>query len=197
VTEIKDDMLGSKCDLEDVAAYLDGELTSAALDRFEQHAKACVACADELRMQRQLLCTLDVAFNDSHGFDLPNNFARVVTARAENDLSGMRNRRERRRAVQLCAVLALVAFGLLGAATRTVVLDPLRSFFRTTRVLSDFVWQAASQAASGALVVVRMIGRAALLTQTGSRFFLVLAFLLSISFLSLLIVKYHRAQIIE
>lgn len=195
--EIKNDMLGSKCDLEEVAAYLDGELTGAVLDRFEQHVKACAACADELRMQRQLLCTLDVAFNDSTGFDLPNDFTRVVTARAENDLSGMRNRHERRRAIQLCAVLALVAFGLLGAATRTVVLDPLRSFFRTARVLFDFVWQAISQAASSALVLIRLIGRAVLLTQTGSRFFLVLAFFLSISFLSLLIVKYHRAQIIE
>jgi hypothetical protein len=36
-----------------------------------------------------------------------------------------------------------------------------------------------------------------LFTQAGSRFFLVPAFVLSISFLSFLIVRYHRAQIIE
>jgi len=194
--EVKD-MLDSTCEVEDVAAYVDGELADAALARFEQHVKECAACAHELRLQRQLLCTLEVAFNDQTGFDLPKNFARVVTARAENDLSGMRNRNERRRALQLCAVLSLVAFGLLGAATRTVVLDPLRSFFRITRVLFDFVWQAISQTVSSALVLIRVTGRVLLLTQTGSRFFLVLAFLLSISFLSLLIVKYHRAQIIE
>ena len=192
-----EDMLNPSCELEDVAAYVDGELAGAAVLRFEQHIKECAACAHELRLQRQLLCTLEVAFNDQRAFALPNNFARVVTARAENDLSGMRNRKERRRALQLCAVMALVAFGLLGAATRTVVLDPLRSFFRTTRVLSDLVWQAISQVGASALVLVRVIGRALLLTQTGSRFLLVLAFLLSISFLSLLIVKYHRAQIIE
>lgn len=197
MTQIDNDMLSSKCDLEDVAAYVDGELAGAALARFEQHVKECAGCANELRLQRQLLCTLDIAFNTAFEFDLPNNFARLVTARAENDFSGVRNRYERRRAVQLCAVLALVAFGLLGAATRTVVLDPLRSFFRTTRVLFDLVWQAISQVAASAVVVIRAVGRAILLTQTGSRFFLVLAFLLSISFLSLLIVKYHRAQIIE
>lgn len=191
------DMLNRSCELEDVAAYVDGELAGAGLLRFEQHIKDCAACARELRLQRQLLCTLEVAFNDQRAFDLPNNFARVVTARAENDLSGMRNRKERRRALQLCAVMALVAFGLLGAATRTVVLDPLRSFFRATRVLFDLAWQAISQAGTSALVVVRVTGRALLLTQTSSRFLLVLAFLLSISFLSLLIVKYHRAQIIE
>ena len=192
-----EDTVNNKCQLEDVAAYLDGELTGVVLDKFEQHLKTCAGCAGELRIQRQLLCTLDVAFNDSHLFQLPKNFTRIVTIHAENDLTGMRDRRERRRALQLCAVLALVTFGLLGAATRTVVFDPLRSFFRAMRVLADLVWQATSEAASSAVVVIRVIGRAILPAQTGSRFFIVLAFLLSISFLSLLIAHYHRAQIIE
>ena len=192
-----EDSADNRCQLEDVAAYLDGELTGVALDTFEQHVRSCAGCAVELRTQRQLLCTLDVAFNDASSFHLPNNFARVVTAHAENDLTGMRNRGERQRALQLCAVLALVSFGLLGAATRSIVFDPLRSFFRVTRVLVDLVWQATSEAASSAAVLIRVIGRAILLAQTGSRFFFVLAFLLSICFLSLLIANYHRAQIIE
>jgi len=185
------------CQLEDVAAYLDGELTGVSLHRFEQHLKECSACATELRVQRQLLCTLDVAFSDSRSFDLPNNFARVVTARAENDLSGMRNRHERKRALQLCVLLALIAFALLGAATRTIVLDPLRSFFRVARVLSDLLWQAVSDAVATVTVLSRVIGRAVLDTQPGSRLLLVLAFLLSLSCLSLLIVRYRRAQIVE
>jgi predicted anti-sigma-YlaC factor YlaD len=185
------------CQLEDVAAYLDGELAGVSLDRFEQHLKECSACATELRVQRQLLCTLDVAFSDSRSFDLPNNFARVVTARAENDLSGMRNRHERKRALQLCVLLALIAFALLGAATRTIVLDPLRSFFRVARVLSDLLWQAVSDAVATVAVLSRVIGRAVLDTQPGSRLLLVLAFLLSLSCLSLLIVRYRRAQIVE
>ena len=192
-----EDSADNRCQLEDVAAYLDGELTGVALDTFEQHVRFCAGCAVELRTQRQLLCTLDVAFNDASSFHLPNNFARVVTAHAENDMTGMRNRGERQRALQLCAVLTLVSFGLLGAATRAIVFDPLRSFFRVTRVLVDLVWQATSEAASSAAVLIRVIGRAILLAQTGSRFFFVLAFLLSICFLSLLIANYHRAQIIE
>ena len=192
-----EDTLDNTCQHEEVAAYLDGELTGVALDTFEQHVRSCAGCATELRIQRQLLCTLDVAFNDSRSFHLPNNFARVVSAHAENDLTGMRNRSERRRAVQLCAILALVSFGLLGAATRAIVFDPLRSFFRAMRVLVDLVWQATSEAASSVAMLIRVIGRAILLAQTGSRFFFVLAFLLSISFLSLLIANYHRAQFIE
>ena len=186
-----------KCELEDVAAYLDGELDGAALVQFEAHVKQCPECTVELRAQRQLLCTLDVAFNQSKGFDLPSNFSRVVTARAENDLAGMRNGRERKRAIQLCMVLALVSFGLLGAATRAIVFDPLRSSLRVVRVLSDLLWQVVSDAVSAASVCARVIGRAMLDTQPGSRLLLVFAFILSVSCLSFLIVRYRRAQIIE
>ncbi len=186
-----------KCQLEDVAAYLDGELDGLALVHFEEHVKQCSGCAAELRTQRQLLCTLEVAFNQSKGFDLPSNFTRVVTARAENDLAGMRNGRERKRAVQLCIVLALISFGLLGAAARSIVFDPVRSFLRTARVLSDLLWQAASGAASAASVFARVIAGALFDSQRGSRFLLVFAFILSVSCLSFLIVRYRRAQIIE
>jgi anti-sigma factor RsiW len=189
--------VANTCQLEDVAAYLDGELAGAALDRFEHHAKTCQTCATELRAQRQLLCTLDVAFSDSRSFDLPNNFTRVVTARAENDLSAMRNGRERKRALQLCVLLALVAFALLGAATQTIVIDPVRSFFRVARILFDFLWQAAADAVATLAVLSRVIRSAVLETQPGARLLLVLAFLLSLSCLSFLIARYRRAQIVE
>lgn len=172
---------------------MDGELTAAGLDRFEQHVKECVTCANELRAQRQLLCTLDVAFNDSRTFDLPKNFARVVTASAENDLSMIRHRRERKRALQLCVVLSLVSFGLLGAATRTIVYEPLRAGFRTARVLFDLLFQALSDVGSTASVLVRMVGRA----QPASLLLLTVGFVVSLFFLSLLIIRYRRAQIIE
>ncbi|HEX3086959.1 MAG TPA: zf-HC2 domain-containing protein [Pyrinomonadaceae bacterium] len=187
----------NKCQSEEVAAYLDGELDGTALGRFEEHVQQCLVCASELRAQRQLLCTLDVAFNNSRAFDLPSNFARVVTARAENDLTGMRDRGERKRAVQLCVLLALISFGLLGAATRAIVFDPLRSFLRTTRVLSDLLWQAISDSVSAAAVLARVIGRGVLDAQPGSRFLLAFAFLLSVCCLSFLIVRYRRAQVIE
>ena len=187
------DHIDNPCQSEDIAAYLDGELTAAGLDRFEQHVKDCLPCANELRAQRQLLCTLDVAFNDSRTFDLPKNFARVVTVSAENDLSMIRHRHERKRALQLCVVLGLISFGLLGAATRTIVFDPLQSGFRTARVLFDFLFQALSDAGATASVLVRMVGR----TQPASLALLTIGFVASLFFLSLLIVRYRRAEIIE
>ena len=191
------DFSENRCQLEDVAAYIDGELSGAGLDRFEEHLKSCADCAGELRAQRQLLCTLDVAFGGSRSFNLPKNFARVVTARAESDLSGMRNKRERRRALQLCVALALVSFALLGAAVRTVVFDPIRSFFRIAGSVFHLAWQATSEAALSVTVVVRVLARAILFNQNGLGFLLLLIFLLGVSFLSFLLAKYRRAQTVE
>jgi len=185
------------CQLEDVAAYLDGELGGVALETFEAHLSLCPDCATELRAQRQLLCTLDFAFNESRSFELPHNFTRVVAAHAENDLSGMRKKGERRRAVQLCAVLGLVSFALLGAASRTLVFDPVRSFLRVTGSLLNLLWQTVYDAGTGIAVIVRVVGRAIVFGPHGLGLFLTLAFIISISLLPLLIARYHRAQIIE
>ena len=186
-----------KCQLEDVAAYLDGELSEAGVNRFENHLRSCSECATELRAQRQLLCTLEVAFNGNRSFQLPHNFTRIVTARAESDLSGMRNKHERRRALKLCAGLAIVSFALLGAAARTVVLDPLSTLFRISRTVLQLAWQAASEAVMSATVLGRVIVRAVLLDQNGLGLLMLVAFLIAISVLPFLLVKYHRAQTIE
>ena len=191
------DFSENKCQLEDVAAYLDGELSEAGIDCFEDHLKSCGDCATELRAQRQLLCTLDVAFNGTRSFQLPHNFTRIVTARAESDLSGMRNKRERRRALKLCAGLALVSFALLGAAARTVVLEPLRTFFKVTGSLLQLVWHAASEGFMSVAILVRVILRAVLPVQNGLALLMVAAFLFSVSVLPFLLIKYRRAQTIE
>jgi len=121
----------------------------------------------------------------------------VVAAHAENDLRGMRKKSERRRALQLCAILALVSFALLGAASRTLVFDPVRSFLRVTGGLLSLLWQTAYDAGTGIAVIVRVVGRAAIFGPHGLGLFLALAFIISLSLLPLLIAKYHRAQIIE
>ena len=187
----------SGCQLEDVASYLDGEMGDAALYIFEGHLKTCASCATELRTQRQLLCTLNVAFSEPRSFDLPKNFARVVTAHAESDVSGMRNKRESRRALQLCAILALLAFTLLGAASGTLVLQPARSFLRIAGSLLDLAWRTFYDAGTGVSVIVRMVGRSVVLNPYGLGVFFALIFLVAIFLLPRLITNYHRAQIVE
>src|SRR5713226_2431559 len=186
-----------ECRTEDAAAYLDGELDGAASESFEAHLKTCARCATELRMQRQLLCTLDFAFSEP-SFELPRNFSRVVAAHAESDLSGMRKKSERRRALQLCALLALLAFALLGAASRALVFQPAGSFLRIAGSLLDLVGRALYDAGSGAAVIVRVVGRALILAPHGLGLLLiVLPFVIALALLPRLIANYHRAQVIE
>ena len=186
-----------ECRSEDVAAYLDGELGGSASESFEAHLKTCTRCATELRTQRQLLCTLDLAFSE-RSFELPRNFSRVVAAHAESDLSGMRKKSERRRAVQLCALLALLSFALLGAASRALVFQPARSFLRLAGSLLDLILRALYDAGTGVAVIVRVVGRALILAPHGLGLVLiVLPFLIALALLPRLIVNYHRAHVIE
>lgn len=187
----------TKCQLDDVAAYLDGELNDTSLARFEDHLQTCADCAAELRAQRQLLCTLDVAFNKSRSFALPQDFARIVTRRAESDFSGMRGRPERGRALKLCAVLALVSFALMGAASRAIVFDPVRSSFKAASTVLDLCWQAGSAAVESAVVLTRVIGRAVFFAHNGAGLLLLVVLAIAICCLLFLITRYHRAQIVE
>lgn len=100
-----------------VSAYLDDELDLTSRRNFERHIEGCSSCAAELVDQRRLLRVLDDALGrEFDEIQLPKNFAQTVAARAESDMSGMRAHGERARALWLCAVLAAVAFTLLGAA---------------------------------------------------------------------------------
>src|ERR1044072_9825727 len=109
---------------EEIAAYLDGELSGLARIEFEQHLKECSACKAQLCEQRRLLCALDLALSDDPALRLPVNFSQVVAAHAQADMSGLRHRSEHRRALRLCAALLAASLVLLigGAALSETVL---------------------------------------------------------------------------
>jgi hypothetical protein len=110
----------------------------------------------------------------------------------------MRKKSERRRALQLCALLALLAFALLGAASRALVFQPARSFLRIAGSLLDLVGRALYDAGTGAAVIVRVVGRALILAPHGLGLILiVIPFVIALALLPRLIVNYHRAQVIE
>jgi|ERR1051326_1552305 predicted anti-sigma-YlaC factor YlaD len=185
------------CHQHDIAAYLDGELNGEELASFETHLKSCISCAEELRNQRQLLCTLDAAFHAPGKFELPSDFTRVVAAHAESDLTGVHTRTERRRAAKICIVLALLSSAFLGTGARTLVFEPVRSFLHVAESLLDFTLRTIYDAGTGLAVIIRVIGHGAVSAPHGLGVLLVLAFLISVLLLPLLITRYHRAEIIE
>ena len=188
----------SSCRSEEIAAYLDGEVDAASLVRLEQHFAHCERCAAELRAQRRLLRELDFALMDEPAMEMPKNFAQVVAARAQSDMSGMRAPRERRRAIGLCGALVAVSFALLGGtALGEYVLAPLRAIWKVGVALFGFLGHALYDAGTGVAVIARGLGGHLLFESRVSSLLVFILIALAFFTLARLIVRYHRTRIVE
>ena len=179
-------------------AYLDGELEDASLARVESHLGNCPECTAELLEQRRLLQELSFALTDEPALEMPKNFAAIVAARAQSDMSGVRDGAERKRALGLCVALAAASFVLLGGtALRESVLSPLRAIWTASAALFSFLGHALYDAGAGVAVLSRGLG-GRLLFESRSLGLLILFLFVLVSFtLARLIVRYHRTRIIE
>ena len=183
------------CRGEEIAAYVDGELDAQARALFEEHLAECATCAEELKVQQSILRELDSALDEDVLGEMPANFARVVAARAQSDLSGVRERRERRRALRLCAALAAVAVALLGtAAVSESVLAPLRAICRCGVAIFTLLGHALYDLGAGLAVISRGVGFHLLFESRGLGLLLVLLFVTALLMLRRLIAGYHRGR---
>jgi anti-sigma factor RsiW len=189
--------VNAPCQIEQIAAYLDGELSDAASAQLEQHIRQCSGCNAELGRQRQLLCTLDSAFNHHSDLELPRNFARSVAAHAESDMRGVRERSERRRALRLCLVLAAVSFALLGMASSPTVFNVARSIVRSVSGVLDLVWSTVYDAVAGLAVITRVLSKGFIPESPLAGFIEFLLLALAVVLLSRLIARYHRTRLTE
>ncbi len=143
-----------------VSAYVDDELDLLEQARFEQHAVECAACARDVAEQRCLLRVLDMTIGGAADIRLPNNFAQIVTARAQADMSGVRRAAEKNRAVHLCCLLAAGIGVLLGAGLidAVLLLAPVSGF--AVRLASVLTVLANTLLDLGAMltVVLRFLG---------------------------------------
>ena len=187
----------SSCGSNEVAAYLDGELGMGALEAFEEHLKACRSCSEKLAEQRSLLRTLDMAFGEEKSLPLPMDFARVVTAHAQTDMSGLKEKRERSRALRLCLALALFSFALLGSAALTdSVFEPVRVFGRFAGALFAILWRVIYDAGTSLVVIMRIVGRFVFESHPLG-FFSYIMLAGALLLLLRLIRSYHRARAAE
>lgn len=180
------------CDVWSVAAYLDGEMSDSASALFERHAKECAACSAALAMQRRLLLTLGVAFGAQRKeISLPTDFARIVTARAQTDMRGLRRKTERRRALLLCAIVGAAAFVLLGATMFDATLTPLLAILRGLFIILSLIGHSLANAATGAAVILRAVGGRFISEAHPAGIALLFAFALAL--LLLFIARHRRA----
>lgn len=187
----------SDCQIEQIAAYLDGELDDRARALFEGHLRECSACGGELIEQRSLLCALDSVLSRGSDLPLPANFAQIVAAHAESDMRGVRDRRERGRALRVCLILAAASLALLGVAARGFVFNFARAVARPISTVFDLVWTTLYDAVTGLAIISRVLSKGfvpdSYLVGLLGLLFLVLAVFL----LSRLIASYHRTTLVE
>jgi len=185
------------CQGDQIAAYLDGELDDIVGALLEEHLRQCPTCSAELAEQRLLLRTLDSTFCRASSLPLPTDFARVVAARAESDMSGVRDRHENRLALRLCVGLAFTAFVLMGVASSKVVLGVGRRLFGQVAGVFDLVWTTMYDAVAGLMIVSRMLGKGFIPGSLLTGFVALLLLGIALLLLSRLIANYHRTRLIE
>jgi anti-sigma factor RsiW len=102
------------CPRDDIAAYVDGELSEAQRTRLEQHVSGCETCSRSLMEQRQFLAVLSASLDSRSDLPLPKDFTKKVVASAESSVRGIRQPGELYTAVFICAALLIFALFTLG-----------------------------------------------------------------------------------
>jgi anti-sigma factor RsiW len=104
-----------RCPSDEIAAYIDGELSPKRELELDAHFIDCSACVNELNQQKHFLCQLDSTLKHEKDPDLPADFAKIIVANAESTVGGLRRPRERFNAMFICAGLFLFVLFASGA----------------------------------------------------------------------------------
>jgi hypothetical protein len=185
------------CQGDQIAAFVDDELEPAQQLAFEQHLRSCDPCTAELRAHRTFMRELDTALADRFELEVPPDFAKVVAVHAENDMRGVRDRAEHRRALRYCIILGLVAFALLGVASSRAVLFSIQSFFKATFGIISLFGKTVYDAMAGFSVLARVFRRGFIGDAGLADLVALLLFTFAIGLLTLLISRYHRTRVLD
>ena len=145
------------CPRTEIAAYIDGELSPSAEMDLEKHFAVCKNCETEFNEQKKLLCALDFAFDEKTDFELPENFTKSVVIKAESNVSGLRRREERFRALYFCAILFLLVILGLGNETETVF-STFKILFEQILAVGSFAVHLIINIAVALSAILRIIG---------------------------------------
>jgi hypothetical protein len=184
------------CQANLIPAYIDGELDTDSQACFESHLESCEDCRVELRAHRLFICELDAALSHKLEVDVPAGFSRLVTARATSDMSGVRSASENRKALGICAILAIVGFALVGATSRLSAISSSRRLVSTVFGLLSFLWTTLYDAFASVAVILRVVSHK-FVAETRSVGLLLVILALAVVLLSRLISHYHRTSATE
>ena len=173
-----------------IAPYLEGDLDPSSVSSLERHLGECAECRHETRLQRLMLCELEAALSAPPQLEVPQDFARIVAAQAESDMSGARTGAERKRALQLSALLGLASLSLIGVTAGRSLLSAGQMLSAKILFVISLLGKALYDAGAGLAVTLRVAGGALLPDAFSVLVFLLL--LLAVLLLTILISTYHR-----
>ncbi len=185
------------CQSDQIAAFVDDELDDVQRASFEHHVSVCEDCKTELRAHRVLMRELDTALANRFDLEVPPDFARVVAVHAENDMRGVRDRAEHRRALRYCIVLGLVAFPLLGVASSRAALGRVQSFFKAAFGIIGLFGKTIYDALAGFSVLARVLRRGLKTDANLTDLAVLLLLAFAVGLLTLLISRYHRTRVLD
>ncbi|MGI8839144.1 MAG: anti-sigma factor family protein [Pyrinomonadaceae bacterium] len=185
------------CQSDLISAFVDDELEPVDRLAFEEHVRGCELCGAELLAHRTFMCELDTALANRFDLEVPPNFAKVVAVHAENDMRGVRDRAEHRRALRYCIILGLIAFALLGVASSRAALVSVQSFFKAIFGIISLFGRTIYDAMAGFSVLARVFRRGLIGNAGLSDLVVVLLFAFAIGLLTLLISRYHRTRVLD
>lgn len=142
-----------ECPIDEIAAYIDGELDRGREGELEEHFAACGGCVSELNRQKQFLCSLESSLKHEGNLPLPPNFAKLVAVNAESTVSGLRRPRERFNAIFICAALALFGLFALGADGSRV----LTAVVEQIAIIGAFLGRLVYSISVGVVVILRSV----------------------------------------
>jgi len=178
--------VGNNCPRSEIAAYIDGELTPREELELEMHFAACQICASELNEQKRMLFALDFALENEKEFKLPANFTKVVVARAESTVSGLRCPKERFRAIFVIASLFLLFLFGVGGEAKTVA-ETFLKFAEQILIVAGFAAHLIFDIAFGAAIILRSVCSQFVYNSAFSVLFLAASFFVSLFALSRLV----------
>ena len=181
------------CPREDIFAYLDGELSPDEELHLEFHFAECKNCADEVNAQKKVSNSLEIILEDEmKNIELPENFTKVVTAKAESNVGGLRKKREIKRALWISGgLLFLVTLGL-GTKIKGVWLT-FESFSEQFSAVIGFVSHLVYDTAVGVSVILRSLSHKFVFGSFISLFLVMAFFIVAFLSLSRLILRHNRS----
>lgn len=189
---IRTDNMEHMCPREEIFAYIDRELSPIEEFDLESHLTSCKTCKDEVNAQKKVSNSLEIILDEEmKNIILPENFSKLVAAKAESNVSGMRQRKEILRAIVICGVLLL--FLIVGFGSKvTPIIPEFWEFTNQIASVAGFAFHLVYEALVCAALILRSLTHKLVFGSVVSLILVVMVFAVASVSLSRLVSRYNR-----